>query len=259
MPELTQDQRTGLEKLRLPFEDNLRSFKPIAKCSSDEYKSLPKAMCKICGTYHATSKTDHLEYVGHAALTKRLLDTDIGWSWEPVAVDEHGLPRFDADGGLWIKLTVCGMTRLGYGQAVTNKYAEIGQRIKEIIGDAMRNAGMRFGMALELWHKGDFETEDPIEQQSEGKKKDGIQMPKSAGKTKPVESSVAQSAQSAAPDPADGEPLAEAGEALFISKKLSALKHTDPDVLMKSIGITTLDGLTKANFEKLKEAIKGKK
>ena len=28
------------------------------------------------------------------------------------------------------------------------------------IGDAIRNAGMRFGMALDLWHKGDLHADD---------------------------------------------------------------------------------------------------
>ena len=51
--------------------------------------------------------------------------------------------------------------------------------------------------------------------------------------------------------------LAEPGEKLFIEKKLSALK--DPDAILASVGITTLDGLTKVNFNALKEALKGKK
>jgi hypothetical protein len=31
--------------------------------------------------------------------------------------------------------------------------------MKEIIGDALRNAAMRFGAALDLWHKGDLHVE----------------------------------------------------------------------------------------------------
>lgn len=95
----------------------------------------------------------NLDYVGHAALTKRLLQTDLTWTWEPVAFDELGLPRLDKNGGLWIRLTVCGVTRLGYGDA-SGKTG--GNAIKEAIGDALRNAGMRFGAALDLWHKGDL-------------------------------------------------------------------------------------------------------
>jgi len=94
-----------------------------------------------------------LDYVGHAALTKRLLETDLEWSWEPFAVGQDGLPKLDEAGGLWIRLTVCGITRIGYGDAGNSKGT---QAIKEAIGDALRNAGMRFGAALDLWHKGDL-------------------------------------------------------------------------------------------------------
>jgi len=94
-----------------------------------------------------------LDYVGHAALTKRLLETDLNWSWEPFAIDQDGLPKLDERGGLWIRLTVCGITRIGYGDSGNSRGT---QAIKEAIGDALRNAGMRFGAALDLWHKGDL-------------------------------------------------------------------------------------------------------
>ena len=35
-----------------------------------------------------------------------------------------------------------------------------GDAIKEVIGDALRNAAMRFGAALDLWHKGDLHGDD---------------------------------------------------------------------------------------------------
>jgi hypothetical protein len=84
-----------------------------------------------------------LDYVGHAATTDRLLSVDPLWTWEPVAFDEHGLPAFQGK-NLWIKLTVCGVTRYGIGD---------GSSVKECIGDAIRNAAMRFGVALDLWSK----------------------------------------------------------------------------------------------------------
>ena len=65
----------------------------------------------------------------------------------------------DNFGGMWIKLTVCGVTRLGYGDA---QGKEGGNAIKEAIGDALRNAAMRFGAALELWHKGDLHAPAPL-------------------------------------------------------------------------------------------------
>lgn len=97
-----------------------------------------------------------LSYVGHAALTDRLLDADPEWSWEPLSVDSRGLPVLDDDGGMWIRLTVCGVTRLGYGDAQGKTG---GNAMKERIGDALRNAAMRFGAALDLWHKGELHIE----------------------------------------------------------------------------------------------------
>ena len=108
--------------------------------SANEINQIPKGGLK-------------LDYVGHAALTKRLLETDLEWSWEPFAIGADGLPKLDEAGGLWIRLTVCGITRIGYGDAGNSKGT---QAVKEAIGDALRNAGMRFGAALDLWHKGDL-------------------------------------------------------------------------------------------------------
>lgn len=90
-----------------------------------------------------------LDYVGHAAVTDRLLSVDPAWKWEPYATDEHGLPALDRSGNLWIKLTVCGVTRIGVGD---------GKNAKEVVGDAIRNAAMRFGVALDLWSKEELES-----------------------------------------------------------------------------------------------------
>lgn len=96
-----------------------------------------------------------LDYVGHAATTDRLLAVDPAWSWEPLALDERGLPALDKSGNLWIRLTVCGVTRIGVGD---------GKSAKEVIGDALRNAAMRFGVALDLWSKEELEgaSEPPL-------------------------------------------------------------------------------------------------
>lgn len=125
----------------------------------DEFEAQFKALAELRKPFpdHQISVLDKgragkLSYVGHAALTARLLDVDPLWTWEPMACTAEGLPAFDADGGLWIRLTVNGMTRLGYGHAAASKAA--GDRVKEVIGDALRNAAMRFGAALDLWHKG---------------------------------------------------------------------------------------------------------
>src|SRR5690606_24225265 len=42
-----------------------------------------------------------------------------------------------------------------------------GAREKEVIGDALRNAAMRFGAALDLWHKGDLHADDGAQGQAE--------------------------------------------------------------------------------------------
>lgn len=156
------EKKTGLDLLREPFPDHQVSYLPKPTCDKEEYKLLQKGKCDVCGGFHATSKTIHLAYVGHAALTDRLLDADPNWKWEPFAVDESGLPRFDKNGGLWIRLTVCGRTIIGYGNAKLNQYSEIGSREKEVIGDALRNAAMRMGAALPLWHKGELHVEEPM-------------------------------------------------------------------------------------------------
>ena len=128
--------------------------------SADDIKLLAKPLnphaltvhCELCGEHHS-QPAQHIQYVGHAALTKRLLEVDPFWNWQPLASNSDGTPRFDAYGGLWIELTICGMTRLGYGHP-DGKVG--GNAIKETIGDALRNAAMRFGAALSLWHKAEL-------------------------------------------------------------------------------------------------------
>lgn len=147
---------TGLALLREPFAENHISKLPKpTKAQTEAVRADYKKgiRCKLCGAWHHPDVV-HLDYVGHAALTDRLLDTDPQWFWEPVAFTEAGLPAFDQSGGLWIKLTVCGVTRLGYGHAAGKPNQDPGAREKEVIGDALRNAAMRFGAALDLWHKG---------------------------------------------------------------------------------------------------------
>ena len=93
-----------------------------------------------------------LDYVGHAAVTDRLLEVDPLWNWEPAAFTEAGLPRIVMDGNqavLWIKLTICGVTRLGVGICNASAF----ELEKQLISDALRNAAMRFGVALDLWSK----------------------------------------------------------------------------------------------------------
>lgn len=93
-----------------------------------------------------------LDFAGHAVVTARLLDVDPAWSWEPVAFADDGGPMIrygQKEASLWIRLTVCGVTRLGVGTAPAGAF----ELEKQLISDALRNAAMRFGVALDLWSK----------------------------------------------------------------------------------------------------------
>lgn len=159
---------TGLALLRAPFPVHQISKlpKPTKKQTDDVRADFKQGIrCTLCGQWHHKDVV-HLDYVGHAALTDRLLDCDATWNWEPVSVSQAGTPATDSNGGMWIKLTVCGVTRLGYGHADGKQG---GDAVKELIGDALRNAAMRFGAALDLWHKGDLHGEIEEAQQQETK------------------------------------------------------------------------------------------
>lgn len=145
------EKPSGLALMRAPFPENCISKlpKPTKKQTDEVRADFKKGVrCQICGGWHHPQVV-HLDYVGHAALTDRLLACDPEWNWEPANGDP--VPTLDEHGGMWIKLTVCGVTRLGYGHSDGKRG---GDAIKETIGDALRNAAMRFGAALDLWHKG---------------------------------------------------------------------------------------------------------
>lgn len=154
---------TGLALLREPVPSNLiskmaKGTKQQEKCADDM-----KVYCEECHGRHALGM-QHYDFVGHAATTHLLLDADPAWEWKPFGFDSEGLPAFDAAGGLWIWLTVCGVTRPGYGNAPKRANATPGDREKEVIGDALRNAAMRFGLALDLWTKADLRAEPEDEE-----------------------------------------------------------------------------------------------
>jgi hypothetical protein len=136
----------GLKKLREPFPADW-----ISKLPKPTKRENPKGKCIVCGGWHGLPAV-HIDYVGHADLTARLLDVDPLWNWKPLALTPEGLPLVSVVSGtasMWIELTVCGMTRLGVGTAPANKE----DVLKELVGDALRNSAMRFGAALDLWSK----------------------------------------------------------------------------------------------------------
>lgn len=144
---------------------------------------LPRVTCKACSNKacgnenHKPRKCDgqgradrtacngwlspahiHIDFVGHAHVTDRLLSADPEWTWEPLAFDPQGLPLVtrnpEGHSVLWIRLAVAGVTRLGVGTAPAGGF----EVEKQLIGDAIRNAAMRFGVALTLWAKADLES-----------------------------------------------------------------------------------------------------
>ena len=157
-----QEQMEALHKLREPFPLSEVRYRPQPWCKKcSEVQGWPKVCqhhteirCQRCNGQKITEAHICLKYIGHAEATNRLLNVDPFWNWEPLALDGVGLPQYDGNRGMWIRLTVCGMTRIGYGDAGSKSGANA---VKEIIGDAIRNAGMRFGMALDLWTSSDLE------------------------------------------------------------------------------------------------------
>lgn len=148
-------------KLREPFPPEAIGKKPVITCracsQNKEQKHCDKHQrrdCNVCGKYMTTSHT-HLDFVGHARVNDRLLEVDPGWDWSPFAIGPDGLPLLDRNGGLWIRLTVGDQTRLGYGHA-DGKTG--GDAIKIALGDAIKNAAMRFGVALPLWYSDSAES-----------------------------------------------------------------------------------------------------
>lgn len=155
MSEVTEtEQIKTLSKLREKFEKH-----QIGVLPKPYSKDAQKGKCAVCKGFHGLP-AQHIDFVGHAAVTDRLLEVDPLWNWEPVGVDQNGMPVLDNNGGLWIRLTIAGLTRLGYGDAQGKRG---GDAVKEAIGDAIRNAAMRFGVALDLWHKGDLHIESQEE------------------------------------------------------------------------------------------------
>jgi hypothetical protein len=131
---MDEDMRLAkLAELRAPFEDW-------------EVQQLP-----------GTSRRPPIDYVSHADVTRRLLDVDPYWTWEPLWYEENGRPGLERDAhgnpvGLWIKLTVCGVTRIGYGSIESPESGDEDlDAVKKLISDAIKNASMRFGVALDLW------------------------------------------------------------------------------------------------------------
>ena len=96
-----------------------------------------------------------LDFVGHADITKILLEIDPHWRWVPIAWD-NGRPAIHVENGMatmWGELTLLGQSRLGVGSVRADKP----ELDKELVGDFLRNAAMRFGICLSLWTKQEWD------------------------------------------------------------------------------------------------------
>jgi hypothetical protein len=137
-------------KVTTPVENNkaeeLRNIlKDYAKPDPSIVQQLPKGGTK-------------LDFIGHADTTRILIEIDPYWSWEPCGWVQ-GRPAIHVENGtatMWGWLTVHGKELLGVGSVKADK----GDYEKELIGDFLRNASMRFGISLNLWTKNQWSDLD---------------------------------------------------------------------------------------------------
>jgi hypothetical protein len=91
------------------------------------------------GKLPATARRPALDFVGHAAVTDRLNRIAPDWTYSV-------LERFLYENKIWIhgSLTLGGVTREEFGD---------GDDPKEALGNFLRRAAMRFGVAIDLWSR----------------------------------------------------------------------------------------------------------
>jgi hypothetical protein len=146
---------------------------PLLIALIDHYKPDPQTVSQII------KNGVSLDYVGHAEITKILIEIDPLWSWQPVAW-ENGRPATHTQLGkitkrdgtvlefptvsMWGYLTLLGVTRIAVGSVEAHK-ADLD---KELVSDFLRNAAMRFGIALDLWTKGETKVQQVVNAHRQG-------------------------------------------------------------------------------------------
>lgn len=168
-----------------------------------------------------------LDYIGHADVTRILLGVDPTWTIEPAAYDEAGLPARVTIGnmvqaGFW--MTLLGHTRYCVGSVEDRK----SDQAKELLSDAIRNGAMRYGIALSLWTKAEWEDLGAVPTKAVTKPK--------AAKTEPV--------RPANPD------------ALEKFVKVCADNNLDHDQVADHAGVDLGGIVTTADLVKLRESFK---
>jgi len=96
-----------------------------------------------------------LDFVGHADITRILIEIDPHWRLVPIAW-ENGRPAVNIVNDMatmWFEMTLLGQARLAIGTAKANSP----DLDKVLYGDALRNGAMRFGIGLSLWTKQEWE------------------------------------------------------------------------------------------------------
>jgi hypothetical protein len=116
-----------------------------------------------------------LDYVSHAEITKILIEIDPHWRWVPIEWN-NGRPAIHIENGIatmWGELTLLGQSRLGVGSVRADKQ----ELDKELVGDLLRNAAMRFGIALKLWSKQEWDENNAAAQHQPGNPGKGVSAP----------------------------------------------------------------------------------
>lgn len=178
-----------------------------------------------------------LDFVGHADVTKMLIEIDPSWSWEPVAFDANGLPAYRVENGMahmagW--LTIHGVRRLGIGSVAHNKP----DLLKELCSDFIRNSAMRFGICLALWTKQEW---------------DDIDKPAAPAKPAPKTAQVNE---------AKNKDHAPAGDKRLTPSQVNQFRSAcqgrgiDPDKVAFDAGLGAEDEWTEADLVKLRAAYK---
>jgi hypothetical protein len=137
--------QSDLERLPKPVK---RNDDNRGRC--DEQHAYYSADGYYCGGWHARSV--HLTYVGHAGITMRLNNVlgPGGWTFEPYALDNRGLPGMD--GLFYGRLTI---TLPGEEPVTKWDVAADFKGPQEAYGDCLRRCAMRFGIGTYLWSKSD--------------------------------------------------------------------------------------------------------
>jgi len=188
-----------------------------------------------------------LRYLSHIWVRKAFQDADPDWSWEPMGFDDRGQPVVERDSqghpvGLWIWLNLLGTRMPGYGSVEPGKR----DAIKELIGDALRNAGMRL-VGGALW----------VKTKPKGKGVKTPRSPKGAGRSAtPVDAAIEhlrEQVDPPAPTPEEHSELA-AGKA-FYDRMVEAHTKDVVNGALATFKVSTFSELTPAKCKVIEASL----